>query len=128
MKSMAAFGPGWHPSDLARVAEEVPASDLPAIVGALAQAQAVALARLTTPRAPTPVADGDAAESDEFLTTEQAAQVLKVSANYVETLARQGKLPHVVLPATDLGGRARKGRLVRIRRADLFAFGRSSRA
>jgi len=33
--------------------------------------------------------------TDEFLTADEVARLLKISANTVRTMASQGKLPHV---------------------------------
>ena len=59
--------------DLARVAAEAEPEELPALVGALAQAQAVALARLTTPH-PEPSLVSEA--PGELLTPAQAAEAI----------------------------------------------------
>lgn len=57
-----------------------------------------------------------------LLTYQDAAKFLSCSVSYVETMVRQGKLPHVKLPAADKAGRFRDGRLVRLLVSDLHAF------
>jgi excisionase family DNA binding protein len=100
--------------DLVRAVRDAEPENLPVLVGALAQAQAVALARLAvrTPEAQPPI-------NDRLLTFGEAAELLGTSENYVEVLARQRKIPTVRLPGLDRGGRARAGKQVRIRVEDL---------
>jgi helix-turn-helix protein len=70
----------------------------------------------------------DAAEPRPgMLTYQEAARFLNCSPSYVETLVRQGKLPHVKLPASDKAGRSRDGRLVRLLMFDLRAFAAAHR-
>lgn len=74
---------------LQAVAEASP-SELPALVGALAQAQAVALGRLTTPRP-----EGHEVDvRDGNISVEEAARRLGVSPSYLYKNARS--LPFVV--------------------------------
>jgi hypothetical protein len=71
-----------------RAVAEAPPADLPALVGALAQAQAVALARLTMPAAPsTPPMSSD---PSRWITAEEAAAIAAVSRKCVYEWA-QGK-------------------------------------
>jgi excisionase family DNA binding protein len=80
------------PEDLARLAAEVDASDLPAIVGVLAQAQALALARLAarTPEDPTP-------REDRLLTMPEVARRLGVTEHRAREMGRRGDLPTVTV-------------------------------
>jgi len=72
------------------MAEEAPAADLPAIIGALAQAQALALARLTAPRQ----VNSSPAVQGGNISAEEAARRLGVSASYIYKNARS--LPFTV--------------------------------
>jgi excisionase family DNA binding protein len=65
------------PLDIFRLANEAPPSELPALLGVLAQAQAVALARLTQPH---PVV---ASPPDENVSVEEAARRLGVSDRWL---------------------------------------------
>jgi hypothetical protein len=75
---------------------------------------------------PAMAADGSStpasAQEPFLLTYQEAAKLLRSSTSYVETLVRQGKIPHVRLPAADKAGRSRAGRLVRLRASDLQAW------
>ena len=75
---------------LLRAVAEVSPAELPAFVGALAQAQAVALARLTTPRPE----DHGAEVRDGNISVEEAARRLGVSPSYLYKNAKS--LPFVV--------------------------------
>ena len=66
-------------TDLPRMAAETPAAELPALVGRLAQAQAVALARLTTP----PAQDHRPEVQDGNISVAEAARLLGVSKSYL---------------------------------------------
>jgi hypothetical protein len=82
------------------------------LLAAAAELQVRAIARLAPPQAPPePLIDSDA-----------AAKLLGVSAYYVETLARERRIPCVRPPGTGRGGKAREGRLVRFRASDLAAW------
>ena len=69
---------------------EAPSVELPALVGALAQAQALALARLTTPRPE----DQGAEVRDGNISVEEAARRLGVSPSYLYKNAKS--LPFVM--------------------------------
>lgn len=73
---------------LLRAVAEAPPAELPALVGALAQAQAVALARLAMP--PEPHAHPSPGEPGRWITAEQAAAIAAVSKKCVYDWA-QGK-------------------------------------
>jgi hypothetical protein len=75
---------------LLRAVAEAPPTELPTLVGALAQAQAVALARLTTPRPE----DHRAEVRDGNISVEDAARRLGVSPSYIHKNAKS--LPFVV--------------------------------
>jgi len=70
--------------DLARLVDEARLEELPALVGALAQAQAVALARLTTPR----LENHETSGQEGNLSAEEAARRLGVSPSYIYKNAR----------------------------------------
>jgi hypothetical protein len=76
--------------DLARLVDEARVEELPALVGALAQAQAVALARLTTPRHENP----ETGCQEGNVSVEEAARRLGVSPSYLYKNAKS--LPFVV--------------------------------
>ena len=110
--------------DFGAIVREASAEELPRLLGKLAEAQALVLARLatrTTSVRPAPPQPPQAT----LMTYAEAAGFLRVSKSYVEALVRQGKLPAVTLPATDKGTgehrRERQGRVRRIRRSDLEA-------
>lgn len=120
------------PSELAHVVAEASAEELPRLIGMLSEATARAQAKLLTATSAAS-ADGNgpgpAKEQDPaLLTYQEAAHLLRCSASYVETLVRQGKLPHVRLPAADKAGRPRDGRLIRFRASDLRAWADEHRA
>jgi len=69
---------------LLRIVAEAHHGDLPALVGALAQAQAVALARLTTP---TPRTKPEQAPA-EWITPERAGEIAGVPARRIYDWAR----------------------------------------
>jgi excisionase family DNA binding protein len=89
--------------DLLRAVAEAEADELPGLVGVLAQAQAMALARLATrePEDRTPV-------EDRLLTMLQVAERLGIPEENARELGRRGALPTVQL-----------GRKVRVRPPDL---------
>jgi len=68
---------GFKPDDVLKAARELPAEDLPVLLGQLETAKAVAWQRLTAK--PEPVE----AEHDELLPVELAAERLGVSRDYV---------------------------------------------
>lgn len=63
------------------LARETPLDELPGLIGALAEAQAVALARLVTPQ------HVATCEPDEWLTTDEVAALLKIAPKAVRRLA-----------------------------------------
>lgn len=75
---------------LVRAVSEAPAEELPALVGTLAQAQALALARLTTPHP----SDHSADARDGNISVEEAARRLGISPSYIYKNAKS--LPFVV--------------------------------
>ena len=77
--------------DLSRIVLEVPAAELPGLVGALAQAQAVALARLTADGAPSPP------PQDQLLTMPEVAERLAITEHRAREMGRRGELPVVVV-------------------------------
>ena len=110
--------------DFRELVATTPAEDLPSLVGRLVEAEE--LARLRLRSAP----NGATTTTSEplLVTFKEAASHLRCSESYIETLVRQGKLPHVRLPATDDGaGKPRDGRLVRIRVEDLRAWAEAHR-
>lgn len=96
--------------DLRRIPETAASDDLPALVGALAEAQARALARLTTP----PATNGnghDAAEPEQNLaegniSVGESARRLGVSAAYIYKNAKE--LPFTIRIGRRLVCSARK--------------------
>ena len=64
--------------DILKAARELPAEDLPALIGQLAQAHATALARLTA-------LSTAQSEHDELLNVTEAAHRLGVSTDYLYT-------------------------------------------
>jgi excisionase family DNA binding protein len=74
---------------LDRALVELPADELPEMVGLLAAADARARARLNTAPAPA------ATPSPALLTAEEVAEHFAVPRTHVYALARQGRLPHV---------------------------------
>lgn len=88
-----ALGPGF--ANLARLHEdlqaavaETPRQELPALVGVLAAAQAVALARLTT-RTPEDRRPAD----DRLLTMPEVAERLGITEHQARAMGRRGELP-----------------------------------
>src|SRR5262245_25430967 len=69
---------------LLRAVSEAPADELPALVGALAQAQAAALARLTAPHPE----HREMNTPDANIPTDEAARRLGVSPSYIYKNAR----------------------------------------
>jgi excisionase family DNA binding protein len=99
--------------DLRAIVANAAPEALPALIGLLAEAQAAALARLTTPA---PTNGNGHAESDKNISTKEAARRLGVSEDW---LYRQKKLPfrrqigrRVLFSARDLErwNRSRSGR------------------
>ncbi len=78
--------------ELSRIAAETPRSSLAVLIGALAHAQAVALARLLTPAAEPP----DEA-ADTLLTMPEVARRLGVTEHQARELGRRGELPTVTV-------------------------------
>jgi len=66
-------------------AKELPAPELPELIGSLAELQAICMARLASPVA--------VPRADELLTVEQASERLGMSANYL--YRHSGTLPFV---------------------------------
>jgi hypothetical protein len=66
---------GFNFDEILQAARELPAEDLPALIGQLAQAHATALARLTVPTIQP--------EHDELLSVTEAARRLGVSVDYL---------------------------------------------
>ena len=89
-------------------AADLRAEDIPAVLGALEQVRAALWARML--RAPTPVAR-DPDGSEQLLTVAEIATELRFTLSYVYDAVRRGQLSAV-----------RKGKYVRIRRADLKAW------
>jgi Helix-turn-helix domain len=88
---------------LRAIVEGAEPSDLPAIIGRLAEAEAIARARMITPRpleAAAPISDDDA---PLCITVPEAARLLGVSVPYLARLARERKIPTIKLPALDRG-------------------------
>jgi hypothetical protein len=92
---------------------------LAALVARISHFNAASGARNTEPSS---VEKVPSSQEPVLLTYQEAAKVLRCSASYVEALVRQGKIPHVRLPAADKAGRSRAGRLVRLRASDLHAW------
>jgi excisionase family DNA binding protein len=78
--------------DLLRAVAEAEAAELPALVGAFAQAQAVALARLTT-RTPEDGVPGD----DRLLTMPEVAERLGITEHQAREMGRRGELPIITV-------------------------------
>ena len=78
--------------DLARIVADAPPSDLPALVGALAQAQAVALARIVQP-AP----ERGEGTGDRLLTMPEAAERLGISEHQAREMGRRHELPTIIV-------------------------------
>jgi len=114
--------------DFRQIALEASVEDIPRLRGAIAEADSILLERLVTEAAGNGHGSAATVAEQEFLTYEEAAKFLRVSASYVETLVAQGKLVAVKLPATDKAGRPRSARLVRLRVADLRALAEEYRA
>ncbi len=112
------------------IAEATP-EELVNLAGALRRAELLIEWKL---RMSTPMnANGHRPEPEPVLLTyQEASAFLRCSASYVETLVRQGKLPAITLPGTTKGTgehrRERKGRLIRLRAADLRALAEEHRA
>ena len=96
-------------ADPRRVAD-VQVDDIPALLGALEQVRAALWSRMLC--APAPVArDPDGTAGDHLLTVAEVAAEVKFTLGYVYEAVRRGQLSAV-----------RKGKYVRIRRADLRAW------
>ncbi len=78
--------------ELSRFVADTPRASLPVLIGALAHAQAVALARLLTPPAGRP--DDDA---DTLLTMPEVARRLGVTEYQAREMGRRGELPTVTV-------------------------------
>jgi hypothetical protein len=106
--------------------------DCPPLLAALVArvAQCIGATRSGASPAPTggPDQNPTSIDSPSLLTYQDAAKLLRCSASYVETLVRQGKLPHVRLPAADKAGRSRAGRMVRLCASDLELWARKHRS
>lgn len=88
--------------DLDRMVTEAPDEDLPAIVGDLERAKALAYARMLSPKA---VVSGD----DDLLSMDAVAVELGVSEWNARELGRRGELPTVHVG--ERGVRVRRGAL-----------------
>jgi hypothetical protein len=106
-------------ADLARTVAEAAPDELPAILGKLAEAEAVVRMRIVMP-----TSTAAAVEDDRLLTLPQVAAMLGVPEDYCYTLSRQRKIPTVRLPGLDKGGRAREGKYVRVRLSALRTWAR----
>jgi hypothetical protein len=73
---------------LRRYAHELPSEELPALVGGLEAAKALAWSRLTLPTAATP-------QTEPLLTAEELAPVVKLPVHAVRDRARRGIIPSV---------------------------------
>ncbi len=71
---------------------KVPAVDLPALIGALAEAAAIANRRLLEPTQQAPTG-----EPGELLCAEEMARQLSIKPSWLLEQARQGRVPHVRL-------------------------------
>ncbi len=71
-----------------RWAQELPAEKLPALIGALESAKALAWSRVTTPALPT-------LQTEALLTAEELAAVIKLPVHAVRDRARRGIIPSV---------------------------------
>lgn len=107
--------------DLKAIVEGAAVEELPAVLGALVEAEERARLRLRTPLAPQREEQLQARQVDRLLTVADAAEVMRCRENYVETLVREGKIPTVRLPGTSKGGQAREGRQRRILLSSLLA-------
>jgi hypothetical protein len=114
--------------DLRALVQQASAEELPALAALFRELELVAEIRLRLVGTREVVDIAPSGDSESLLTSKEAAVLLRVSPSYVETLVRQGKLPHVRLPAADKGGRSRAGRLVRLRASDLRAWAEKHRA
>ena len=101
--------------ELEQLLEHATPENLPEDLGVLERARGRALHRLT--QAP---AAGPAAEP--LMDSKAAAEFLGVTPYYVETLARERRIPRVRLAGTSRAGRKREGRMVRFRVSDLLAW------
>lgn len=96
-------------ADPRRVAD-LHANDIPALLGALEQVRAALWSRML--RTPAPIArDADDTAGDQLLTVADVAGEVRFTPGYVYEAVRRGQLSAV-----------RKGKYVRIRRADLRAW------
>jgi hypothetical protein len=113
--------------DLAELVNGTPEPELPALIGDLARAQALALARIMAAshngaqaeqQAVGAPLDGSLSSTPLCLTIADAAAALGTSTDYMARLARQGKVPVVRLPALTKGkgkaSRTPEARAVRI--------------
>lgn len=79
-----------RPEDLVRAVTEAEPAELPALVGAFAQAQAVALARLTTR-----TSEDRGPADDRLLTMPEVAERLGITEHQAREMGRRGELPTV---------------------------------
>ena len=86
------------------------ADDIPTLLGALEEVRAALWARMVRPPAPV-TRDVDGAAGEQLLTVAEAAAELRFTPGYVYDAIRRGQLSAV-----------RKGKYVRIRRAELRAW------
>ena len=97
--------------DFSQHIEQASQAELPALIGELEQAKALAWSRLALPE---PAAnDGD----DALLNVEQVHELLNVPVSYVYDLARTHKLPKVKV-----------GKYLRFSRADVVAWAHQQRS
>jgi len=97
--------------ELSKQIEHASMAELPALIGELEQAKALAWSRLSSHVAQPLPAPGDS--DDQLLNVKQVHEVLNVPVSYVYDLARQHKLPKVKV-----------GKYLRFPRAELLAWAR----
>lgn len=104
---------------LPEAARQAAPEDLPALLGKLAEAEAVVRMRIA---ATTPTATGSTngeEEADRLLTLPEVAEIVGVPVAYVYTLARQRKIPTVRPPGLEKEGRTCSPKYVRVKRSSL---------
>ncbi len=87
-----------QPEQLPAIAAEATADELPALIGALEAAKAVAWARLAATaqaRGPRPVEASAPAATDRLLTMPEVAEQLGITEHQAREMGRRGKLPTV---------------------------------
>ena len=83
---------GIHARDLLRTVAETPVAELPALVGALAQAQALALARLTTG-----TNENRHSADDRLIAMPEVAERLGITEHQAREMGRRGDLPVITV-------------------------------